>query len=166
MAGMKETKQALAERNTAPQSAKVQQVATQLQINHSHGKDFRMSDLTDEIAIARREVRLAQGQALAEEEQEAKRREKAMDELNDFLCRSIGVRRLVLLRVNNIWYNDGPAATWTVEGIQFHLRKVGEEYVLSTGERTLVVLAPKDPNFGDYLFVAIGDELDRRSKHA
>lgn len=37
-----------------------------------------MFDLKEEIAKARREMRLAQGQPRAEEEQEAKRREKAM----------------------------------------------------------------------------------------
>jgi hypothetical protein len=125
-----------------------------------------MFDLTDEIAKARREVQLAQGQPMTEEEQEAKRREKAMDELDGFLSRTIGLRRLLRLGVANVWYKEGPAATWAVEGIQFHLRKVEEEYVLSIGERTLVVLAPKDPNFGDYVYVAIGDELDRRAKHA
>ncbi len=44
-----------------------------------------MFDLKEEIATARRELRLAQGQPMAEEEQESKRREKAMDELDGFL---------------------------------------------------------------------------------
>ena len=125
-----------------------------------------MFDLVEEIAKARREVQFAQGQPMTEEDQEAKRREKAMDELDRFLSRTIGLRRLLCLGVAKVWYKEGPAATRAVEGIQFHLRKVGEKHVLSIGEPTLVVLAPKDPNFGDYVFVAIGDELDRRAKHA
>jgi hypothetical protein len=125
-----------------------------------------MFDLKEEIAKARREMRLAQGQTLAEEELEAKRREKAMDELDGFLCRTFGARRLLCLGVDTVWHKEDPAATWTVEGVQFHLRMVDEKYVLSVGGRTLVVLATRDPNFGDLVFVAIGDELDRRPKHA
>jgi hypothetical protein len=123
-------------------------------------------DLTEEIAQARRNLRVAAGESIAEEEQESLRREQAIKAQEGFLLRTIGLTRILLLMTHTVWLNDRPVTTWTVEGITFHLRRVGDSYVLSVGERNLLLLTPKDPNFGDRVFVAIGDELDRSANHA
>jgi hypothetical protein len=123
-------------------------------------------DLTEEIAQARRNLRVVAGEPIAEEEQESLRREQAINAQEGFLLRTIGVARLLLLLAHTVWLNDRPVTTWAVEGITFHLRRVGDSYVVSVEERNLLLLTPKDPNFGDRVFAAIGDELDRSANHA
>jgi hypothetical protein len=127
---------------------------------------FDLKELTEEIAKARRALRVATGEPITEEEQESLRREQAIKALNFFLYPAIGAIRISLLTPKTIWWKDGPAMTCSGEGTTFHLRRVEDNYALSVGERTLVLLAPKDPNFGDRLIVAIGDELDRSANHA
>ena len=97
------------------------------------------AELQERIRDARKELRKASGIPLTPEEEKADQRKAALDKLEGFILRQLGVSLTMLLNVKVVWTEKGPAVTLDAEGHAFQMRNDNGSYILlvldSGGER-------------------------------
>jgi hypothetical protein len=119
------------------------------------------AELQELIRDARKDLRKASGLPLTPEEENEDLRKAALDELENFILRQMGVRLTMLLNIRVAWIENGPAVTFDAEGQVFRMRKDNCSYILRVldggGEREIARIEGSDPNFTSRVLVAMDD---------
>jgi hypothetical protein len=123
-------------------------------------------DLQELIRDARKKVLKASGIPLTEEDENEERRKAALEKLQGFMLRQLGINAAMLLNVKAVWTEKGPTVNLDTEGHVFRVRQDdGNGYILlvldSGGEREIARIEASDPIFASRVLVAIDDAVSK-----
>jgi hypothetical protein len=123
------------------------------------------AELQELIRDARKELRKASGLPLTPEEHFEDSRKAALEDMQIFMLRNLGVNLSMLLAGRAEWTDKGPAVILNTGVHVFHLRKKegnGSCFLFivgGDGEREIARLEASDPIFSSRVLVAIDDAV-------
>jgi hypothetical protein len=126
--------------------------------------------LQELIRYARKELRKASGLPLTPEEHFEDSRKAALEDMQIFMLRNLGVNLSMLLAGRAEWTDKGPAVILNTGVHVFHLRKKegnGSCFLFivgGDGEREIARLEASDPIFSSRVLVAIDDAVSFKGK--